>query len=140
MKYKVAVDIGGTKIIIGLFSNKSLTKKIKIKTKGSNLIKRLVNNINLITTGIDKKNILGVGIGVAGLIDFERGIVLSSPNIPCLRNVNLKRILEKKLRLKVFLDNDANVAALGEHTLFYKKYKNIVCLTFRGNWTYDYCR
>jgi len=76
------------------------------------------------------KKIIGVGIGIAGQIDFKRGIVLSSPNMPGWKNIPLKNILEKKLGLSVLIDNDAHCFVLGE-TYFgaAKKYRHIVGLT-----------
>ncbi len=54
----------------------------------------------------------GVGIGIAGFLDIPNGIVKFSPNLH-FRTFHLKAILEEKLQKKV-VNNDANVAALGE--------------------------
>jgi glucokinase len=76
------------------------------------------------------KDILGIGIGLPGLIDTERGIVHFLPNIPGWKNVPLRQIIKKKIRLPVFIDNDVNLMTLGEW-----KYgagrgtKNLICVT-----------
>lgn len=57
---------------------------------------------------------LGVGVGSPGPLSARRGIIYHSPNIPEWENVPLVDILEEKLKLSVFLENDANAAALGE--------------------------
>ncbi len=54
-----------------------------------------------------------VGVGVAGMVDFE-GVVRYAPNIPGIEGLELGSRLEKACRLPVAVDNDANVAALGE--------------------------
>jgi glucokinase len=54
-----------------------------------------------------------VGIGVPSIVEFERGRVVSSVNIP-LRDVPLRSVMEQRLELPVFVDNDATVAALAE--------------------------
>ncbi len=59
---------------------------------------------------------VGLGIGVAGLVDANRGILKEATNFPGWRNVPLAAKLEDKLQLPVTLDNDANVAALGENS------------------------
>ncbi len=57
--------------------------------------------------------VAAVGVGFAGFIEFARGLITFSPNMP-VRDLPLKRVLEEQLGLAVFLDNDANVAALAE--------------------------
>lgn len=98
----------------------------------SQLIDALVSAIfNLLEQkGLHSSDVLGVGIGLPGLIDPIKGVVNFLPNIPGWKNVPLKKILEKKLRIKTYLENDANLIALGE----WKHgagagVKNMVCLT-----------
>lgn len=54
-----------------------------------------------------------VGLGIAGFVDYERGVVTEAPNHP-LRDARVRDILEESSGLPVFVDNDANVAALAE--------------------------
>ena len=56
----------------------------------------------------------GIGVGIAGIIDSNRGIVRYSPNMPGWENINLADILEKKYRIPVCVLNDVNAACLGE--------------------------
>lgn len=58
-------------------------------------------------------NIEAVGLGIAGFIDYARGVVTEAPNHP-LRNYPVKDILEGRFGLPVYVDNDANLAALAE--------------------------
>jgi hypothetical protein len=57
--------------------------------------------------------VLGVGLGVPGLVDVEQGWLLYAPNLGW-SNVPLRRLLEAELQLPVYVDNEANLAALGE--------------------------
>lgn len=57
--------------------------------------------------------IMGVGIGVPGLVDYRRGIVLRAPHLNW-ENIPLRSILESRLNTRVFVDNEANAGALGE--------------------------
>jgi glucokinase len=77
-----------------------------------------------------KKGVAGVGLGLPGPIDTDRGIVHFFPNIPGWSSVPFAAILKKKISLPVFIDNDANVMALAEFKAGAAKgSRNAVCLT-----------
>ncbi|WP_434642411.1 ROK family transcriptional regulator [Thermoanaerobacterium thermosaccharolyticum] len=59
------------------------------------------------------KGILGIGIGVPGITDYKRGVVLKAPNLNW-ENVELKKMVEERFNLKVYIDNEANTGAIGE--------------------------
>ncbi len=58
-----------------------------------------------------------IGIGCAGSVDSEKGIVRNSPNFADWTQVNLKQWVEEKIKIPVKVDNDANCATLAEWTL-----------------------
>ncbi|MBO8171500.1 MAG: ROK family protein [Bacillaceae bacterium] len=62
----------------------------------------------------EQDKLLGVGISLPGWVHFATGKVQNLPNLPGWENVNLKDDLEQEIRLPVFIDNDANLGALGE--------------------------
>ncbi|TAK92913.1 MAG: ROK family protein, partial [Verrucomicrobia bacterium] len=73
------------------------------------------------------KQIRGVGIGAPGAVDAETGRVIFAPNLPGWKDVPLKKELEKRLDVPVFLGNDCNVCTLGTFDREYKsKPKNLV--------------
>jgi glucokinase len=137
-KYILALDIGGTKINAGLISQSG---KIIFRARAETQAKKpkiiiLKNIFDIITDLLFKaKNkkikVLAVGIGLAGQIDFEKGIFIAGPNFSRnFKNIPLKNILEKKYRLPIFIDNDARCFALGESIFGQgKNYKNIIGLT-----------
>lgn len=55
----------------------------------------------------------GVGVGIAGLVDRSRGLLVSSPNMPGWRDVPVERMFGESLKAPVTVDNDANVFAFG---------------------------
>ncbi len=55
-----------------------------------------------------------IGAGCPGPLDSKKGIVLSPPNLPDWRGVRLKKIIERRFRVHVVVENDANCAGLGE--------------------------
>ena len=63
--------------------------------------------------GIKKKQLLGVGIGLAGVVDFAHGLVRQNPYFSW-RNIQLGDLLETRLRVPVFIDNDVNTLTLSE--------------------------
>ncbi len=136
--YVIGIDVGGTNIKLGLVDSQGkITARNNFLTAPyASSKKSLINALavaikELIRRGeVDKKSILGIGIGLPGLIDPAKGMVNFLPNIPGWKNVPLKEILEKKLHLPVFLDNDAKVVALGEWKLGAGKgFEHLVCLT-----------
>jgi glucokinase len=128
--YYLAIDIGGTKILIALFNNKEkiiYREKIATPEKASaEMIADLVYKILLereITTG---QNILGqiegAGICFAGFVEYNLGLVHQAPNLGWDKPVALRDVFNNKLQLPVLLENDANAAVMGE--VFYGAAKN----------------
>ncbi|MEW5768461.1 MAG: ROK family protein [bacterium] len=115
-KKTIGIDIGGTKIYAGLVCEGRIIKSKKEKTPNSRqkVITLLGDLIEQLAEG---EGAAGVGIGCAGFIDVEKGEVISSPNLPGWENVPLKRIIEERTSLPVFIDNDVNCAALAEFKL-----------------------
>jgi glucokinase len=96
------------------------------------LISALAKEIEagIMNAGLKKSQIAGVGIGLPGLVDYENGVVRFLPNIPGWREVHLKSILQKRVKLPVFVDNDVKIITLAESKFGAGKgAKNLVCLT-----------
>ena len=128
-KYIIGVDLGGTNIRAGLVLCNKVIKKVEVKTEPDKektiVIKNLVNAISRVMT----KNVAGIGIGSPGPLDYRKGLIIRTKNIP-IEKVNLKKILEKKFNVPVFVDNDANCFALGEAVYGAgKKFDAVVGLT-----------
>ncbi|MCF3961208.1 ROK family transcriptional regulator [Streptomyces fuscigenes] len=73
------------------------------------LVERLI-----VTTGIDRKKVVGVGLGVPGPIDVESGTLGSTAILPGWTGINPSDELAARLGVPVYVDNDANLGALGE--------------------------
>lgn len=136
-RFIVGVDLGGTNLKLALLDSKyKIIDKEIFNTrrfiKKNDLILAITGSIEaiILNNNLAKQDILGVGLGLPGPIDAVRGIVHFLPNIPGWREVNLKEILKKKLKLPVFLDNDAKLMALAEHRMGAARgFNNAVCLT-----------
>ena len=137
-RYVLGIDIGGTNIKVGLVNasgkviiRTNLSTRSFVRSKNA-LIDAIVGCIKDIIRAnrLDRKDILGVGIGLPGLVDMKRGVVRFLTNIPHWKNVPLKKILERRLRIPVFIDNDANLVALGEWKFGAGRgWKNLACIT-----------
>jgi len=137
-KYVVGVDVGGTNIKLGVVGpsgqvivrNSFATKPFA--SSRIKLIDALAREIeaSIISAGLTKKQIAGVGIGFPGLVDYEKGVVRFLPNIPGWSNVHLKSILQKEIKLPVFVDNDVKIITLAESKFGAGRgVKNLVCMT-----------
>lgn len=95
-------------------------KKFKIETeewKGSkSVIEKVVSNLNMIIDGenVDKKKIIGIGIGATGLVDSLKGRVIFSPNLKGWKGIDLKNIIEDAMGIPVFIENECRVQAIAE--------------------------
>lgn len=123
----IGVDIGATNIRLGLISDSRILEETTFPTRADasedKIIEGLINEIER----IGGSGFAGIGIGVPGLIDEERGIVYDLWNIASWKEVHLKRKLEDHFNKPVKITNDANVFALGEKRFGKgKPYKNMV--------------
>ncbi len=134
---KVGIDLGATRIKMALVDRSGrVSYRREIDTpfnaKRSQIIDSLVDNIAYIlkTSSTKKKDVAGIGIGVPGPVDSKRGIVKYFPNIKGWSKVPLKAILQKRLGLKVVLDNDVNAMTLAEYAFGAGKGAvNLICIT-----------
>lgn len=120
MRYRIGIDIGGTKIAAGLVDEDyQIIKKASIPTLHERPYMEIIEDMARMVealvkdAGVPKEDILGIGIGCAGTPDKENGTILFSNNLGWY-DVPLARELGQMLSLPVHLDNDANAAALGE--------------------------
>ncbi|WP_030901086.1 ROK family transcriptional regulator [Streptomyces sp. NRRL F-5126] len=77
--------------------------------RAETLVERLI-----VTTGIDRQKVIGVGLGVPGPIDVESGTLGSTAILPGWGGINPGDELAARLGVPVYVDNDANLGALGE--------------------------
>ena len=123
----VGVDLGGTKILAGVFNAKlELKGSTKLSTKADRGVDAVIERIaRCVKEAVDEcdlelAQVRGIGIGAPGAVDTEAGRVIFAPNLPGWKDVPLKKNLEKLLEVPVFLGNDCNVCTLG---VFDQEYK-----------------
>lgn len=117
----VGIDIGGTNLKAGLIdeqgrvlaSNKMKISKIQDQESLVRTMADMTRELVQIA-GISIEDVSSVGIGVPGTVDIRRGMILYTCNLP-LRDVPLRRLWHQHLDLPLYVENDANCAALGEY-------------------------
>jgi glucokinase len=109
----IAVDVGGTKVLTALIANngavlRSIERRTVLESEEG-----LLAQIEASVLELAEDDAFSVGVGVPSTIDYRTGEILRSVNIP-LAEIDLRRWLAERLDMPVVVDNDANLAALGE--------------------------
>ena len=115
----VGIDLGGTKIAAGVFSEKALRSKVTVPTPedGGEAVVEAMAQAARAAMREAGMVVRSVGLGVPGPLDFKEGIIKFAPNIAGMLNFPVVAKLTAALGLPVYLENDANAAALAEHHL-----------------------
>jgi glucokinase len=121
--FSIGVDLGGTNLRIAAVDQQGrLMEKVTLGTKTVLGRDQVLNEMCGAIRHASEKyqaggTLLGVGIGVPGIIDLQTGMMRESPNLPGWADYPVRAEIEKRLQAPVILENDANVAALGEKWL-----------------------
>lgn len=135
-KYSIGIDLGGTKILIALVDKNTgeVLEHVKKKTKKDkgpkNIIRKMLEGIEELIeiSGKTFDEISSIGVGAAGQIDRENGIIIAAANLDCY-DLNLKKILTEKFNLPVYVGNDVEIATIGEQKFGAgKDCKDFVCV------------
>ncbi|HFI0736859.1 TPA: ROK family glucokinase [Streptococcus suis] len=117
----IGIDLGGTSVKLAILTTiGEIQEKWSIKTnildEGSHIVPDIIDSIKhrFETYGLTKEDFLGVGMGSPGVVDSEAGTVIGAYNLNWKTLQLVKDQFESALGLPFFIDNDANVAALGE--------------------------
>jgi glucokinase len=120
--YGVAVDMGASHVRYVLATGDGLIREqarelVRAEAGPAGVVTQLRESIsNLVQkSGSEYGRLLGIAIGVPGGVDPQTGKVIEVNNVPGWREVDMGRTLEDRFGVPVFLDNDANMAAIGEH-------------------------
>jgi glucokinase len=114
----IGIDLGGTKTAGLVLHKGGIAERYRMDTDATSQESVLSGLLETCTKLQESAQTQGIGIdalglGIAGFIDFERGVVTDAPNHP-LRDAPVRDMLEERSGLPVYVDNDANVAALAE--------------------------
>ena len=121
--YCIGVDMGGTNLRIAAITTtgqllEKITLGVKVALGRDYVIGEMCDAVKRLREQYQGTGrFLGAGIGVPGIIDVEAGMMRKSANLPGWTDYPVRDEIERRLGTRIFLDNDANVAALGEKWL-----------------------
>jgi glucokinase len=121
--FSIGVDLGGTNLrIAAVTSEGQLLEKVTLGSKAAptrdDVINQMCDAIQRLSAKYKESGkFLGAGIGVPGIIDMSTGMLRKSANLPGWEDYPVRAEIEDRLKARVVLENDANVAALGEQWL-----------------------
>lgn len=118
MNYYIGIDLGGTNVRVAKVSEKGdIIQMIKESTEIDQGVDHVMNKIIHMIEGIDDyQSVKGIGMGVPGPVETKTGTMLLASNLPGFEGYCIKDPIEKYFNIPTFVDNDANVAGLGEAT------------------------
>jgi glucokinase len=117
----IGIDAGGTKIAGLVWNDGNIEARLRIPTdtgSSDTVLQGISEVVQRLKSEADAKGarVEAVGVGIAGFIAQAGGVVMDSPNLP-LKDFHLRELLSHACGLPVFVDNDANAAALAEAIL-----------------------
>jgi len=118
--FSIGVDLGGTNLRIAAISTdgqllEKITLGVKVALGRDHVIGEMCDAIQRLTAQYKSSGrFVGAGIGVPGIIDMETGMMRKSANLPGWSDYPVRDVIEQQLGARVFLENDANAAGLGE--------------------------
>jgi glucokinase len=121
--FAIGVDLGGTNLrIAAVDGTGNILEKITTGTESSRARDRVIDEMCSAARTLALKysgsgTLAGIGVGIPGIIDMKTGMLRESPNLPGWQNYPVRNEIEHRLGTSVFLENDANAAALGENWL-----------------------
>lgn len=116
----VGVDLGGTQIRSAVLRGATLLSRVSLLTgeqpSPDRVVPRMIQAVeqSLSEAGVTLEQIAGLGIGAPGPLNGHTGVVFCPPNLPGWYDVPLVSLFQKHFNIPIFLENDANAAALGE--------------------------
>ncbi|MCR5615725.1 MAG: ROK family protein [Saccharofermentans sp.] len=116
----VGIDLGGTNIKAGVVTDEGkLLNKVTVKTNADRPMEDIINDMGKLAAdaikdaGLEVKDIEAIGIGSPGTPDNDEGLLVYSNNLPFVM-APMRKLIREVIDLPVYIDNDANCAAMAE--------------------------
>ena len=120
MAYFVGIDLGGTNIKAGVVSEKGeLLNRVSVKTNADRPMEDIITDMGKLAkeaiadAGVNESDVAAIGIGSPGTPDNKAGTLVYATNLPFV-NAPMRKIIRSVIDLPVYIDNDANCAAMAE--------------------------
>src|SRR5882672_3326171 len=119
----IGIDLGATNIRSALVDGDAVSNISSKRINSTGTEQQVLEDVFELVDGIVDDEVKAIGIGVPGVVDIKNGIVYDVIYIPSWKEVHLRKLLEERYKIPVFVNNDANCFALGE--LYYGKGKGV---------------
>jgi len=126
----IGIDVGGTKILLQTFDSKlNLLEEVKVFTETKKGQAGFINQLYSLIDKVFHKGIDGIGIAFPGIVDIYKGALVKAPHLPTKRDLNIRKLIEKRYKVPTVIDNDVNAFLIAEKERpQLKKYKNIIAV------------
>lgn len=111
----IGVDLGATNIRAAIVIKDTISQIQSKRINSSGAVREVLKDVFDVVDTLADGSATAIGIGVPGVVDVQQGIVYDVQYIPSWKEVPLKKWMEERYNLPVFVNNDANCFALGEH-------------------------
>ncbi len=109
----IGLNLEGKQLEIGRFKNERIESLKSFTISPDKEAEIVVQEIQSAIDSLFNKQVAGIGIGVPGVVDIDAGIVRNATNIPSWENVPLRKLLEERYKVPIYIDNDANCFTAG---------------------------
>ena len=121
-EFVLALDIGGTRFRTALVDRhqkivKRTTGETRPEEGPTRGLDRIVRQAKALASPDEWERVLAVGIAIASPVHTKGGVLCAPPNLPGWDQLPLRDLIQERLNRPAFFDNDANLAAMGEHLL-----------------------
>jgi glucokinase len=110
----VGIDLGATNVRVARIVDGKIAELLSRKILNTDDAEDLLNQMADLIGLLLEPGVESIGLGVPSVVDVEHGVVYDVQNIPSWRKVPVKKFLEERLEIPVFVNNDANCFVLGE--------------------------
>src|SRR5436309_1770633 len=115
MEKVIGIDLGATNIRGAIVQEQDLLNIITQRIHSNGSEEEVLNDVFAVADQLMNNDVKAIGIGVPSVVDVEEGIVYDVQYIPSWKEVHLKKFMEERYHIPVFVNNDANCFALGEY-------------------------
>ena len=117
-RFVLGIDVGGTNIRAGLVDTQFGLHEFKMEktaniTAGGNTVENLIELVKkYLAEHAEGRQVVGISIGFPSTIDKSRRVILSTPNVAGLNNLNIVDVMEEKVGIPTFINKDVNMLML----------------------------
>jgi glucokinase len=111
----LGIDMGGTNIRGGIVYKNKLDGIISRRLNSHGSLDEVLQQVFTFIDALTNENVTAIGIGVPGLVNSEEQAVYDVVHIPSWKKIALQKLMQERYKIPVYIENDANCFALGEH-------------------------